>query len=111
VAWIANRGNLKDDETIDHLCSVRLCANPDHMEPVSMRTNVLRGQSVTAVHARKTHCPRGHPYDAVAFDASGRRQRRCKRCHADQQRAYRQRNYDHVHLTGKPQRSGWPTAC
>jgi hypothetical protein len=27
---------------LDHLCRVRLCVNPDHMEPVTHQENVLR---------------------------------------------------------------------
>lgn len=49
--------------TIDHLCRIIGCVNPDHLEPVTMRTNVLRGETITAACARATHCPRGHPYD------------------------------------------------
>lgn len=48
--------------TIDHLCRVRLCVNPDHLEPVPIRENVLRGNGPSAIHARKTHCERGHEF-------------------------------------------------
>ena len=36
-------GLVPDDLTIDHLCRVRLCVRPDHIEVVPMRVNVLRG--------------------------------------------------------------------
>jgi len=45
---------------LDHLCRVRNCVNPDHLEPVTNRENVLRGIGPTAENARKTHCIRGH---------------------------------------------------
>ena len=51
--------------TIDHLCRVRHCVNPRHLEPVTRRENVLRGDTVPARHARVTACPRGHPFDAA----------------------------------------------
>lgn len=49
---------------IDHLCRVRLCCCPWHLEAVTQRENILRGEGITAVCARKTHCPRGHEFSA-----------------------------------------------
>jgi len=48
---------------LDHLCRVRRCVNPEHLEEVTHQTNVLRGEGVAAINAAKTHCPQGHPYD------------------------------------------------
>jgi hypothetical protein len=48
------------DQTLDHLCRNRRCANPSHLEPVSNKENVLRGVGPTAINSRKTHCVRGH---------------------------------------------------
>ena len=45
---------------IDHLCHVRCCVNPDHLEAVTPRVNALRSNSFAAKNARKTHCPNGH---------------------------------------------------
>ena len=56
-------GPIPDGLQIDHLCRVRHCVNPDHMEPVTQRVNILRGEGLAAQHARATHCPHGHPYD------------------------------------------------
>ena len=57
------KGSIPEDLTLDHLCRNRSCVNPDHLEIVTMRENILRGDSFSAKHARKTHCPEGHPYD------------------------------------------------
>ena len=46
----------------DHLCRVRHCIHPDHMEAVTNRVNLMRGVSPSAICARKTHCSKGHPY-------------------------------------------------
>jgi hypothetical protein len=48
---------------IDHLCRVRHCVNPAHLEPVTATENWRRGFSDAAVNSRKTHCKRGHPFD------------------------------------------------
>lgn len=45
---------------LDHLCRVRSCWNPRHLEPVTARTNILRGTSPSAKYAAQTECMRGH---------------------------------------------------
>lgn len=62
--------------TLDHLCRVRNCVNPWHVEPVPPGLNTLRGTSFSAINARKTHCPQGHPYSGT--DING--YRRCRVC-------------------------------
>lgn len=73
---------------LDHLCRVRCCVNPDHLEPVTNHENIIRGEGPTAVNSRKTHCPKGHEYDSVARVLSGPRageiQRRCLTCKREQ---------------------------
>ena len=41
---------------LDHLCRNTICVNPDHLEIVTPRENVLRGFGPTAIKARQTHC-------------------------------------------------------
>jgi hypothetical protein len=53
-------GPIPGDRQIDHLCRVRHCVNPAHLEPVPKTVNVLRGEGPTATNARKTHCIHGH---------------------------------------------------
>ena len=48
---------------LDHRCRTRCCVNPDHLELVPEPVNVRRGESMAGANARKTHCPKGHPYD------------------------------------------------
>jgi len=54
-------GPVPAGRDLDHLCRVRHCVNPAHLEPVSRRENLLRGETTTARNAAKTHCKRGHP--------------------------------------------------
>lgn len=57
------RGPVKDGLELDHLCRNPACVNPDHLEEVTHRENILRGVGPTAQNARKTHCPQGHEYN------------------------------------------------
>ena len=62
VLYKLHKGDLKDELTIDHLCRNRACVNPEHLEAVTLEENKRRGNSPAALNARKTHCPKGHPY-------------------------------------------------
>lgn len=53
-------GPIPDKLTIDHLCRITRCVNPDHLEAVTLKENLLRGNGPGAINARKTHCIRGH---------------------------------------------------
>jgi len=75
------RGPIPDGLQLDHLCRVRCCVNPDHLEVVDSRTNTLRGVSIAAANARKTHCVRGHALSGDNLLLWGRNKDRvCKTC-------------------------------
>ena len=65
--------------TLDHLCRVRNCVKPEHLEPVSMRVNTLRGTSFSSVNAAKIFCIRGHNLPEYSIQINGIK-RRCKTC-------------------------------
>jgi hypothetical protein len=54
------KGPISGNLQIDHLCRNRACCNPEHLEAVSRKENILRGKAPSAVNAKKTHCHRGH---------------------------------------------------
>lgn len=74
-------GPIPEGLQIDHLCRVRHCVNPDHLEPVTGAENVFRGDHW---QRRKTHCPQGHPYSganlAIGVRGDGRTFRMCREC-------------------------------
>ena len=59
------RGPIPKNLCIDHLCRNRRCVNPWHLEIVTLRENIMRGNGIGVQSARKTHCPRGHVYDHI----------------------------------------------
>lgn len=79
---------------IDHLCRVRLCVNPDHLEPVTQRENLIRGEGFAAKNAAKTHCNSGHLLAGenlvVVTDGDGNRRRKCRQCRKDRSREWRE---------------------
>ena len=82
-------GPIPDDLTLDHLCRNRACVNPADLEPVTRGENVLRGETIPAKNAAKTHCPRGHLYDAPNTYVDPAHKRVCRTCHRDKERARR----------------------
>jgi hypothetical protein len=74
-------GDIPPGLVIDHLCRNRACVNPDHLEPVSMRENLMRGEGLAAANVTKKACPSGHAYDVANTytDRTGRRH--CRTCH------------------------------
>jgi hypothetical protein len=64
---------------IDHLCRVRECVNPCHLEAVTHRENVLRGTSPVAAQVLQTHCKRGHEFTNENTYWQGRK-RSCRIC-------------------------------
>ena len=79
VAYRLLLGPIPVGMTIDHLCRVRDCVNPAHMELVSLRVNVLRGIGPPAQNAKRSHCKRGHSFDA-ANTYLYRGSRACRSC-------------------------------
>lgn len=80
VAWILLVGPIPPLLQIDHLCRVRNCVNPAHMEVVTGKVNTLRGNSASARNAVKTHCPQGHTYNRKNTFVCKGGMRHCRVC-------------------------------
>ncbi len=84
-------GPIPEGLVIDHLCRVRICVNPRHLEPVTFRENILRGAGTGAHHARKTHCLRGHPFEPPNGYTNSMGYRGCHACDRIRYAARRER--------------------
>lgn len=90
VAYELEVGPIPDGLVIDHLCRVRLCVRPDHLEPVTNRVNLLRApRSVSAENHAKTHCVHGHPFDEANTHWSPDGRRVCRACKRETMRRLR----------------------
>lgn len=89
VSYRLYRGPISPELQIDHLCRVRSCVNPKHLELVTIRENVLRGWGRAGVNARKLICKRGHSLvgDNARINKYGHRN--CRICRANLQRRSR----------------------
>ena len=74
------RSPIPEGLVLDHLCRVRACVNPWHLEPVSDRTNIKRGEGLWVINSRKTHCIRDHEFTPANTGLDRRGNRYCKSC-------------------------------
>ena len=81
-AWESVNGPIPEGLTIDHLCRVKLCVNPDHLEPVPSSENTRRATRLI------THCPYGHPYSKENTYIYPQGWRKCRECHRIRDREY-----------------------
>jgi len=90
-------GPIPDELTLDHLCRNPGCVNPAHLEPVTNKENILRGEGLSAKNARKTHCLHGHEYDDENTGTWGGG-RHCRACERERHRAFRRRKQRAAHM-------------
>lgn len=91
VAYEKARGAIPPGMVLDHLCRNRSCTNPDHLEPVTNRVNIMRGEGVAPRFAARTHCSHGHEYTPENIKwrrelKTGVMYRRCRQCWLESKR-------------------------
>jgi hypothetical protein len=65
ISYELTHGEIPTGLDLDHKCRIRNCLNPspEHLEPVTRRENVLRGEGIASLNWKKTFCHRGHPFN------------------------------------------------
>jgi hypothetical protein len=81
VSYEIFKGPIPHGHEIDHLCRVRNCVNPNHLEAVTKRENISRSEGVSVQNARKTFCKYGHELteENVYHRKDGRQCKICRR--------------------------------
>lgn len=85
--WVyeQHRGPIPTGLELDHLCRVKACVNPDHLEPVTHAENVRRAMT-------RTECRRGHPF-TPENELWRKHGRTCRTCFQAANRRYYARKY------------------
>lgn len=86
LTYVAFVGPVPTDRPfVDHVCRVRACCNPGHLEAVTPGENLVRAQ--------RPYCRRGHAMDDrnTGPVAGHPTQRVCRRCSAEKTRRWRER--------------------
>ncbi len=63
-----------------HKCYTTYCVNPNHLEAVTIKYNVLDGNGICAQNKRKIYCKHGHPLFGDNLRISKDKERVCKKC-------------------------------
>lgn len=85
-------GDIPEGLGLDHLCRIRNCCNPWHLDPVDQKTNTRRGEAPRIVLSKMNVCAEGHDltHDNTYVDPTTGF-RRCRICRDSKRRAYRLR--------------------
>lgn len=83
-------GPIPEGLVVDHLCFNRSCVRPAHLEVVTFRENILRGDNTAAQFARRSNCLRGHCFDPPNGYITSQGARGCRAC--DRIRSARKRS-------------------
>lgn len=88
VVYALTLGPVPEGLTLDHLCRVPQCVNPEHLEPVPGPENTRRGRKGVLY----THCAHGHEMTPQnTYTPAGSTRRWCRTCKRAAKREARRR--------------------
>lgn len=85
-------GPIPEGLVLDHLCRVRNCVNPDHLEPVTNEENIRRGYSISRMYRERSSCHNGHDYVEGSYYVSSKGFRTCAICARKREQEYYWKN-------------------
>jgi hypothetical protein len=75
------KGEIPQGLELHHKCEFKNCVNPEHLEAVTHRVNILSSDTPALRNILKTHCPFGHLYDVDnTYYGNKKGDRNCKLC-------------------------------
>lgn len=88
AAWMLTHGPIPTGLDVLHECDNPPCVRPDTLflgtNTDNQRDSVAKGRHVSS---KKTHCPKGHPYDeANVYVPPGLNERQCRHCKRENKR-------------------------
>jgi len=75
-----SNGPIPEGLVINHLCEVKLCVRPDHLEAATRSRNARYGDHPSARLARQTHCKWGHKFTEANTYIKSNGCRACRKC-------------------------------
>lgn len=73
-------GPIPEGLRLGHTCYKKRCVNPEHLIPLTTRETLLRGKTIAARNAAKTHCRKGHEFTTENTYKNKAGGRMCRTC-------------------------------
>lgn len=80
VYWMMKHGASIPGMDIHHLCRIKACVNPDHLQALAHVEHCIITRKEDDHRGKLTHCKHGHPFDAENTVIRKDGMRRCKPC-------------------------------
>jgi|SRR6266436_10149715 len=87
LSYLIHIGPIGEGLEIDHKCRTTNCIRPSHLQAITHRENMLRGNTIVTMQTARTHCPKNHPLSGEnLYVYAGKRG--CFICRREQSNSY-----------------------